>query len=174
MNSSTPSEPSSNPSSTDDRGYRVRVVYPILAEYRYAVYPNERDWRVADRPKATIFATVDDARIAIEVINANSDIKAVGGRAEFETITSFDPDWCSAPEDTIRECLSMRGLTESDLAVKLGLSGEALRRVFRSGDPYSAELATKLADLLGGTPGFWHNRNDNFRDGLRKGLTVVK
>jgi plasmid maintenance system antidote protein VapI len=166
-----PSEPKTNPSSTEERGFRVRVVYPILFEYRYVVYPNARDWRVAERPKATVFLFEDEANEVVQVVNDDPDIKAVGGRAALEPIPSFDPDWCISPGVQMSERMKQLGITPEQLTKTIGTWAPA---ILAGSAPYSEDVAQKLSALLGGEASYWMNLNNNYQEGLRRGLHVTK
>jgi len=135
------------------------------------VYPNARDWRIAQRPNATIFSTVDDAQTAIEVISANPDIKAVGGRVELEPVTSFDPDWCIAPGVHMRENMERLGVTPEQFLQAIGAEAPT---ILAGDSSYGDDVAGKLAGLLGGTTGYWKALNENYQEGVRKGLHVTK
>lgn len=160
---------------TEARGYRVRVQYPIVFEYRYAVYPNAQDWRVANRPHATIFKDEADATEAAHVISENTDIKAVGGKAEVEPVKSFDPDWCLHPGVHIKDQMTLWEMSEEKLAEKLEMPLERFQVLLAGGDEYiDASLAAKLAASTGTEATYWMNLETNFREGLRKGLTWTK
>jgi plasmid maintenance system antidote protein VapI len=162
-------------SANEDRGFRVRVEYPILREYRYAVYPNAQAWRVADRPVATIFKTEDEATEAMQTINEDSDIKAVRGLATIEPIQSFDPDWCMPPGVHIQEQMKLRGLSAADLQQQLGLTPERFQVLLDGGDEYiSSELAAKLEAATTAPAQYWYNLENNYREGIRKGLKVTR
>lgn len=162
-------------STEEKRGFRVRVVYPIIAEYRYAVYPNAKDWRVSERPKGTVFSSEDDANEAVQVINEDSDVKAVGGRAEVEPIKSFDPDWCIHPGAHIQEQMRLRGLSAEDLQQKLGLTPERFQVLLDGGDEYiSSELAAKLEAATTAPAHYWYTLENNFRESLKMGRTWTK
>lgn len=146
----------------ENRGFRVRVAYSIIMEYRYAVYPNAKDWRVSERPKGTIF-----------VINEDRDVKAVGGRAEIEPIKSFDPDWCIHPGAHIKEYMAVAKLSDGDAAQKIGCSVEDLKALLEGDRLIEADTAKRL-ESLGGTAQYWLTLEENFREGLKMGRTWAK
>lgn len=162
------------PVSEDNRGCRVRVVYPIIAEYRYAVYPNAKDWRVAERPKATVFSSEDEANDAAQIINEDRDVKAVGGRAEVEPIKSFDPDWCIHPGVHLKEHMLHLNLTEAEMAMRLRLPIGVYRGLLNGDEVIGSDMAERLAEVTGRPAQNWYALESNFREGLKMGRTWTK
>ncbi len=170
-NSSTPSEPSKTSSSTEgDRGYRVRVDYPSLAQYRYGSY-EDGEWYTTIRRKASVLPLAK----AQEGANffALTTVRD-GAQVTLEEVQSFDPDWCCAPAGTIGEMLSYHRLSQDEAAQKLGLSSGDMTLLMRGELAIVPELALKLHEILGGTPQFWLALETNYREGIRMGLTVFR
>jgi plasmid maintenance system antidote protein VapI len=158
----------------EKRGFRVRVIYPILAEYRYAVYPNAKNWRVAERSKSTVFSSEDEANEAAHVINEDKDVKAVEGRAEVEHIKSFDPDWCIHPGVHLKEHMLHLNLTESEMAMRLRLPVEIYRGLLNGSEVIGSDMAERLAEVTGRPAQNWYNLESNFREDLKMGRTWTK
>jgi hypothetical protein len=97
-----------------------------------------------------------------------------GAKVSLEEVKSFDPDWCCAPAGTIGELISYHRLSQEDAAQKLGLSSDDMRLLMKGELEIGPELAQKLYETLGGTPQFWLALEDNYREGIRMGLTVFR
>jgi plasmid maintenance system antidote protein VapI len=67
---------------------------------------------------------------------------------------TFEPDWASAPGETILDFLDERGMTP-DAA---GLTSELIRGETR----IDATLARRLTEVLGGSEQFWLNRDRQY------------
>jgi HTH-type transcriptional regulator/antitoxin HigA len=78
----------------------------------------------------------------------------------------FQPDWVSAPGETIADIMEERRISAAELARRLGCSGWELERLISGDFPISAKLAGKLAQCLGGSRRFWRNRERHFREFL--------
>jgi hypothetical protein len=97
-----------------------------------------------------------------------------GAKVSLEAVKSFDPDWCCAPANTIGELISYHRLSQDDAAQKLGLSPDNLRLLLRGELEIGPELEQKLHEALGGSSQFWRSLEDNYREGIRMGLTVFR
>jgi HTH-type transcriptional regulator / antitoxin HigA len=80
---------------------------------------------------------------------------------------AFEPDWVSAPGETVRDILHERGITERQLAAKLEDSLGRVTRLIEGREPITPDLARKLESSLGATAAFWLAREKRYRDGLR-------
>jgi addiction module HigA family antidote len=75
-------------------------------------------------------------------------------------------DWTSAPGETIQDLLVMRGISLKDLAIKMLVSPDELRKIVYEAAEIEAGMAEKLARALGPSVEFWLAREKNYRDDL--------
>ena len=73
------------------------------------------------------------------------------------------PDWISPPGDTILDLLDERGWTKTDLVHSLGYTQERICGLLDGTAAITAEIARKLAQVLGSTEQFWLNRESHYR-----------
>lgn len=85
----------------------------------------------------------------------------------------FDPDWVSAPGDTMRRILDDRRVSAADFAREMGLDEETALRLLDGSEPITSTVAARLSEVLGSNPGFWLRREQTYRDGLARGLSRV-
>lgn len=78
-------------------------------------------------------------------------------------MTSFVPDWTSPPGDTLAALLEERGMTQTELAHRLGVSLKHVNRVIRGAASLSAELALGLEKVLGAPATFWMTREAHYQ-----------
>jgi len=77
------------------------------------------------------------------------------------------PAWVSPPGDTIADLLEERGWTAADLASRLDCPPEQVSRLIDGSDSISGDMAERLAQTLGSTPGFWLRREAGYRERMR-------
>lgn len=80
----------------------------------------------------------------------------------------FAPDWVSPPGDTITDIIEEKGWNQQELAERLGMSEKHLSHLVNGKVPLTDEVATKLANVLGSTIGFWLSREAKFREHLAR------
>ena len=76
----------------------------------------------------------------------------------------FQPNWLSAPGETILDIIHERDWTTRELAGILGQSQEQITFLLEGRASITLGLAQKLADVLGGNAGFWIARDGQYRD----------
>lgn len=76
----------------------------------------------------------------------------------------FEPDWLSAPGGTILDVLEERGMSSKELASLLGYSFERTERLITGREAITRDVASLLADRLGGSEQFWLSREQNYRN----------
>ena len=79
----------------------------------------------------------------------------------------FTPDWVSPPGDTIVDVLEERGWMPADLASRLDCSPEHVRLLIDGKESITEDMAERLAQALGSTPGFWLRREAGYRERIR-------
>src|SRR5262245_33402472 len=75
----------------------------------------------------------------------------------------FQPDWVSAPGETISDLLSARRISESDFAKRLGCSLSDVRNLLQGRATITLSLARRLEKVLGASVEFWMSRDFRFR-----------
>lgn len=171
-NSSTPSEPSNPDSSV--RGYRVRVEYPGILQYRYGAFSAEEGWFTTAREVAHVFDTWEKAQVVVIHLKAELAKTAAQAIVLIEERPSFDPDWCTPPAGTIRELMEHHQLPEPQAAERLGLSLQDMTGLLSGDLPINEPLSHRLFETFGGSPSYWQALDANYREGIRMGRTVIR
>ncbi len=86
---------------------------------------------------------------------------------------AFNPDWSSAPGETIADLIEEQQWTEIDLLERLGYSSEQLTQLLRGQMPITQETALRLENTLGGSSSFWLNREAQYRTKLAQQSTEI-
>jgi addiction module HigA family antidote len=76
---------------------------------------------------------------------------------------AFLPDWASPPGDTLGDLLEERGMTQTELAERLGVSLKHVNRVIKGAASISADLALGLEKVFGTPAAFWTTREAHFQ-----------
>jgi HTH-type transcriptional regulator / antitoxin HigA len=82
------------------------------------------------------------------------------------TITNggdFAPGYAAPPGDTLADVLEERGMTQTELARRLGVSLKHVNQVIKGAASISAELALGLEKVLGVSAAFWLNRESLYQ-----------
>jgi HTH-type transcriptional regulator/antitoxin HigA len=80
----------------------------------------------------------------------------------------FQPDWVSAPGDTVADILEVRNLPTAEFARRIGHTLARTRDLLDGGEPITNDLAQKLHEVLGASAAFWINRECHYRQGLER------
>jgi len=162
---------------TNERGYRVRVQYPVLIEYRYLAW-DEEGWLTTCRSGGKIFETRDAADKAIPAFLAMADVSEIHAitkiLCEIEPIPEFDPDWVTKPGSHIREHMESKGLTLQEFAGLMEMTPEDAHKLLESVTEIDEAHAKKLEVVLGASDDYWLNLEEVYRKGLKMGLTVTQ
>lgn len=75
----------------------------------------------------------------------------------------FQPDWVSAPGDTISDLLGERGLSLSEFAGQMGGPFEGTKDLLDGRAAITIGVARQLVRVLGGSVGFWMSRDFQYR-----------
>ncbi len=81
---------------------------------------------------------------------------------------AFEPNWISAPGNTIADALEERGWSQLELAQRLSMSPKFVNQLVRGKATLSTDTAMLLATVLGSTPEFWLRLEANYRTGLAR------
>lgn len=79
---------------------------------------------------------------------------------------TFTPDYAVPPGATLRELLESKGMSQSDLAIRTGLTEKTISQVINGAAPISYETAAKLELAIGVSARFWNNRESQYREAL--------
>ena len=77
-------------------------------------------------------------------------------------VNEFNPDWRSPPGDTIRDILSLKGMTIEEFSALTALPLTDAKDLLNGHLSISETLAKTLARVLGGSAQFWIKRNEDF------------
>lgn len=81
---------------------------------------------------------------------------------------NFQPDWVSAPGETIADALRERGVPPSVFAGHIGCEAEQFNELLHGRIELSAETARLLETHLGASRSFWLNREAHYRSDLAR------
>ena len=79
---------------------------------------------------------------------------------------TFQPDWASAPGETIADILKERNLPHAEFARRIGQSISEIHGLLEGHSPITNELAKKLEQVLGASAAFWVNREAQYRQDM--------
>src|ERR1700733_2393273 len=79
---------------------------------------------------------------------------------------AFQPDYVVPPGETLRETLEAKGLSQGDLAVRIGLNEKTVSQIINGIAPISFETAEKLEMATGVPASFWNRLEVDYREGL--------
>jgi len=77
--------------------------------------------------------------------------------------STFNPNWLSAPGDTIADLLEERGLSSADLAERVGSTIQETLGLLEGRTELTLDMASRLAELFGVPASFWMRREDLYR-----------
>jgi len=80
----------------------------------------------------------------------------------------FEPNWASAPGETIADCIEHVGMSRLELGEQLGLCSMKVKQLFEGELAITPALAEKLEQVVGSTAQFWLNREANYRVSLAR------
>lgn len=77
---------------------------------------------------------------------------------------AFSPDYAMAPGATLAETLSAKGMSQSDLSLRTGLTEKTISQVVNGVAPISYDTALKLEAALGVPARVWNNLERNYQE----------
>jgi len=80
----------------------------------------------------------------------------------------YNPDTVSAPGDTLQEMLTDRGMTQTELADRLGLTHKTVNEIIRGKAPISHDTSLALETVLGVPAAFWNRYEAAYRESLAR------
>lgn len=81
---------------------------------------------------------------------------------------NFQPNWVSRPGQTIANLLEKRGISSNEFTERLDRKEDFALGLILGDSEIEESVAKKLAEILGGTAGFWLNRERNYRSELKR------
>jgi HTH-type transcriptional regulator/antitoxin HigA len=75
----------------------------------------------------------------------------------------FKPDWKSPPGDTINDILEERRYSLLSFSQKMRLTSTEVDGLFDGSTKITPEIARRLSETIGGTIGFWLERERRYR-----------
>jgi HTH-type transcriptional regulator/antitoxin HigA len=80
----------------------------------------------------------------------------------------YNPDVVSPPGETLLEILEDRGMSQAELAERMGRPKKTINEIIKGKTALTPETAIQLERVLGTPASFWNNRERNFRDWLAR------
>ena len=78
----------------------------------------------------------------------------------------YNPDYFSIPGETLKEILSERKISSSDLARQTAIPLKTLKEIFLGINSITPEIALKLEKAIGTPANFWIARERQYREAL--------
>jgi addiction module HigA family antidote len=76
----------------------------------------------------------------------------------------YVPDFVSPPGDTLQETTEALGMSQADLADRVGTSRKVIGEIIKGKAPITHGMAIELERVLGVPAGFWNNRERIYRE----------
>lgn len=78
-------------------------------------------------------------------------------------LNSFEPDYATAPGESLRDTIEAMGMSQAELANRTGLSTKHVNQIVQGIAPVSAETALALERVTGAPAEFWNTLEANHR-----------
>lgn len=85
-----------------------------------------------------------------------------------EQLSTFSPDWVSAPGETILDMLDEMGWKQTAFSQRLGFSQKHVSNLVSGKAAITEDAAIKLERVLGNPASFWMNRETQYREALAR------
>lgn len=85
----------------------------------------------------------------------------------------FRPDWFSKPGDTLSALMAKHEISLPDLTARINGNATLLHGLLAGTVAIDEDLATRLADCVGGSPSFWSTRQAQFGENLDRVASAV-
>ena len=101
-------------------------------------------------------------------------------------LNQYVPDYLVTPGEILEEYLESLGMTQAELATRMGLAKKTVNEIIKAKSPITPETALKLERVLGRPAHFWNNLERQYQENksrlaekeklasLTKGLTVYQ
>ena len=84
------------------------------------------------------------------------------------SIGNFQPNWASAPGDTILDIMEERGISHGEFATSMGQTLQETTDLLKGRMAISMTVARKLEEVLGASLEFWMSRDYQYREDLAR------
>ena len=84
------------------------------------------------------------------------------------TLNTYEPDYVAPPGETLQEILEEQGMTQKQLALRVGYSPKAINEVIQGKSALSSELALALERVFGTPASFWNRSEYLYREYLAR------
>ena len=81
---------------------------------------------------------------------------------------TFTPDYASPPGETLAETIEALGLTQSDLARRMGRPLKTINEIIQAKAALTADTALELERVLGVPASLWNGLESNYREHLAR------
>lgn len=82
--------------------------------------------------------------------------------------SQFEPNYFSPPGATLLDTIEALGMTQADLALRLGVTAKHVNQLMAGKAPITSETALRLEHITGVPASFWMNREKNYREALAR------
>lgn len=89
-------------------------------------------------------------------------------------ILKYEPDYASAPGATLKEILDERGISQSNFALRAGMTEKTISQIINGMAPISVETADKFQMVLGIPATFWNRRELAYRESVTRAAELKK
>jgi Zn-dependent peptidase ImmA (M78 family)/plasmid maintenance system antidote protein VapI len=86
----------------------------------------------------------------------------------------FKPDYAVPPGVTLKEVLDDQNMSQSDLAIRCGLTDKTISQIINVGAPITVDTAEKFELVLGIPASFWNRRELAYREAITKAEEAAK
>ncbi len=80
----------------------------------------------------------------------------------------YKPDSVSAPGETLLETLENLGMSQEELATRMGRPAKTINEIIQKRAAITAEIALQLEQILHIPASFWLKREQNYRESLAR------
>jgi len=80
----------------------------------------------------------------------------------------YMPDTVSAPGETLSEMLEDRGMTQQDLALRIGMAPKTINEIIKGKAPLTHDTALALERILGVSASFWNRLEASYQESLAR------
>lgn len=87
-------------------------------------------------------------------------------------LNQYVPDTVSAPGETLAEVIESRGMSQSELAERMGRPKKTINEIVQGKAAITAETALQLEKVLGIPAAFWISREQNYRESIARNLEL--
>lgn len=85
-----------------------------------------------------------------------------------QTKNQYVPNTASAPGETLQEVLEDRGMTQQELAERLGMAPKTVNEIIKGKAPLTHDTALAMERVLGISAGFWNRMEAAYQESLAR------